>query len=291
MFKNRFCWLLLLLLPVVAVFGDTPTQLEQAVAQYEQIVADHPGTDEALEAQEKLVGLYVKEKMGAEAEAAYEKLITDYASHTGMAKAVDHVADAYREQKDYDKALEIYQYMVDTYPQAEHAIDSQMGVARIKILQKDYAGGQEAVDKLISDYGSSKEIAKAIDNVGDAYRDAGKYVKALELYNWVVTNGSDVERAIGSQASVVKIYIEMDEYDKAKAETDELISRFGSDSAMAKGIDNIADSYRKARKFGRARELYQWVVENQPEADHAMQSQVSAVKVCIAMGDDPNTET
>jgi len=56
MFKNRFCWLLLLLLPVAAVFADTPTQLEQAAAEYKQIVADHPDTNEALEAQRSLLG-------------------------------------------------------------------------------------------------------------------------------------------------------------------------------------------------------------------------------------------
>jgi len=114
--------------------------------------------------------------------------------------------------------------------------------------------------------------------------------EAVELYGWVVANGSDVERAIGSQASVVEIYIKTDEYDKAEVETAKLISRFGSDGAMAKAIDNIADGYRKARKYDKARELYRWVVENHPEADHAIQSQVSAVKVFIAMEDDPNAE-
>ena len=72
---------------------------------------------------------------------------------------------------------------------------------------------------------------------------------------------------------------------------EKLISRFGSNPATAKALDNIADGYRGAKKPGRARELYQWVVENQPEAEHAIESQVSTVKVCIAMGDDPNTET
>jgi len=51
--------------------GQVFAGFEEVVVEYKQIVADKPGTDEALNAQEKLVGLYVKEKMGAEAEAAY----------------------------------------------------------------------------------------------------------------------------------------------------------------------------------------------------------------------------
>jgi len=345
--------------------GQVFAGFEEAVAEYKQIVASKPGTDEALNAQEKLVGLYVKAKMGAEADAAYATMLGDFAGNAGLAEAVDHVADKYREIWNYRKALELCRYVVSHWPESEHAVQSQGGVVRLYIKLgdepnaaaamgelisrfgdrkgvasvvdevgdayrkvgeydralalyeevvaswpdsekavesqgsaarmymrlRDYAGASVAVGKLISDYGSSKEAAKAIDNVGDAYRDAGKYDKAAELYSWVVANGSDVERAIGSEASLARLYIKTDEYVKAQAETEKLISRFGSNSATAKAIDNIADGYRGAKKPEKARELYRWVVENQPEAKHAIQSQVSAVKVSIAMGDDANAET
>jgi hypothetical protein len=113
MFKNRYCCLLLLLLPVAALFGDNPTQLEQAAAaEYKQIVADHPGTDEALSAQEKLVGLYMKERMGAEVEAAYVVMLTDYEGNAGLAMAVDHVGDEYREIGDaYREEAVFYWYV------------------------------------------------------------------------------------------------------------------------------------------------------------------------------------
>ena len=80
--------------------------------EYRQIVASKPGTDEALNAQEKLVGLYVKEKMPAEAEAAYAVMLADFVGHPGLAKAVDHVADKYREIWNYRKALELCRYVV-----------------------------------------------------------------------------------------------------------------------------------------------------------------------------------
>jgi len=189
------------------------------------------------------------------------------------------------------KALALYEEVVASWPDSGKAVESQGSAARMYMRLRDYAAASAAVGKLISDYGSSKEAAKAIDNVGDAYRDAGKYDKAAELYSWVVANGSDVERAIGSEASLARLYIKTDEYVKAQAETDKLISRSGSNPAAAKAVDNIADGYRKAKKPEKARELYRWVVENQPEAEHAIQSQVSAVKVSIAMGDDANAET
>lgn len=96
--------------------------------EYRQIVASKPGTDEALNAQEKLVGLYVKEKMPAEAEAAYAVMLADFAGNAGLAKAVDHVADKYREIWNYHKALELCRYVVSRWPESEHAAQSQGGL-------------------------------------------------------------------------------------------------------------------------------------------------------------------
>ena len=347
--------------PAVGYGGDFAS-LE---LEYRRIVASKPGTDEALNAQEKLVRLYVKEKMPAEAEAAYAVMLADFAGNAGLAKAVDHVADKYREIWNYHKALELCRYVVSRWPESEHAAQSQGGVVRLYIKlgdepnataamneliskfgnrkgiggvvdeigdtyrdvgeyeralslyeqavaswpdseeavesqgsaarmymrMRDYAAASAAVEKLLGDYSESKGIAKVVDQVADEYRELKKYDKAMELYSWVVANSSDVERAIGSQASLVRLYIKKDEYVKAQAETEKLISRFGSNSATAKAIDNIADGYRKAKKLGRATELYRWVVENQAQTEHAIESQVSAVKAFIAMGDDPNTET
>jgi len=70
--------------------------------------------------------------------------------------------------------------MVDTYPQAEHAIDSQMGVARINLLRKDYAGAEEATDKLLGDFSQYKDFTKVVDQLADVYREAKKYESTLK---------------------------------------------------------------------------------------------------------------
>jgi len=128
---------LLVVVLAISVAGEVFGDFASEVVELQQIIASKAGTDEGLEAQEKLVGLYVKEKMSAEAEAAYAVMLADYAGNAGLAKAVDHVGDEYRDMGDYGKALELCRYVVWRWPEADHAVQSQGGVVKLYIRLED----------------------------------------------------------------------------------------------------------------------------------------------------------
>jgi len=251
------------------VFGDFGAE----VAELQQVIAENPGTDAGLEAQEKLVGLYVKEKKGPEAEAAYAVMLADYAGNAGLAKAVDHVGDEYRDAGDYGKALELCRYVVSRWPDAEHAAMSQGGVVKLYIRLGDEANAAAAMDELISKFGSRKDIAGVVDEIGDAYRDAEQYERALAKYEQVVASWPDSEQAMGSQASVVKLYMRLGDDANAVAAVEKLVGDYSASKGIADEVDGIGDAYREAKQYERALALYEEVVDSWPDSEQAMGTQ------------------
>jgi len=269
------------------VFAD----FEEDAAKCKQIVAAKPGTDEALKAQEKLVGLYVKQKMDAEAEAAYSAMLTDFAGNAGLAKAVDHVADAYRESGKYEKALELYKQVVNNWPGAEHALESQGAVARLYIKIGDEPNAVAAVEQLIGEFGDKKESADVVDSVADEYRDCKRYAEAMELYRRVAEMWPTSKQACGSLASVAALYIKAGDDANATTVTNNLIANFAANKGLGDAVHEIAYTYHhRVHDYEKARELYEWVVENRPSCKMAIRAQMGIAKIYVDLGDDPNAE-
>ena len=157
-----------------------------AGAIYKQMAADYSGTEAGLDAQEKLIELYIDQGKQAEADSAFEQMVADFAGLEGLAKAVDHVADRYRELRNYEKAREIYRYAVQTWPDAKHAADSQRAIALTSILLGDEPNGQAAIDVLLSRYASNPDIVEVVDHLADDMRELKRYKQARGLYQYVV---------------------------------------------------------------------------------------------------------
>jgi len=284
----------LLLLLAGCVLLDSAGQVfagfEEAVAECKQIVASKPGTDEALGAQEKLVGLYVKAKMGAEAEAAYAAMLADFAGNAGLAEAVDHVSDEYREIGDYGKALELCRYVVSCWPDAEHAVQSQGGVVRLYIKLGDEPNAAAAMGELISRFGDRKGIAGVVDEIGDAYREAENYEKAREIYEYIVNTWPGAEHAVDSMRGVVRTSILLGDDGYIDTSVTRLLSDFGDNPEIAETLDHLADDFRESRRYAKARELYQYAVDHWPGAEHAVESLGGVIRTSILAGDDANAE-
>jgi len=251
-------------------------QYDQAEAIYKQILKDYPGTDDALEAQKLLTISHIHRGSRDEAELALQELLAKFSENEHIAKTVDDIADEYRESKDYDKARQLYQHVVGNWPDADYAPESQRGLILLDILAGDEGAAQTDIDKLLTEFSGRKDIAKVAAHVADDYRDLGKYESALELYRYVVETWPDSEYAMGSVVSIAGLNIELGNETAAQAALDKLIADF--------------HTYRDCRKYDKAKELYKYVADTWPQAEHALDSQTSLAKLYIRLGDDPNTQ-
>ena len=131
--KTSFIPVIPLLVLVIAGQGCTPMsakfqraqthqekgQYEQPEQIYKQIIRDHPGTEDAFQAQKNLAILYVAWDKQPQAQATLQEFFSEYEAIT---TAVTHVADACRKLEKHEKACEIYHYVVDNWPKDKHAM-------------------------------------------------------------------------------------------------------------------------------------------------------------------------
>ncbi len=291
------CTCLLMLTPML-IQADTTQQLEQAEELidaekfdeaegiYKAVIAGK-GPD-ALLAQEKLIYLYIQQNKQDDAETAYGQLLADFSDNPGLLKAIDHVADDWREFEDFAKAREVYQYIVNTWPDAEDTVDSQRGVVLTSLLLGDYDYANESLDKLIKDYGDHRDIGKNIDFLAGEFRSIGKYAKARELYLYVVENHPQSEEAVSSLGGAIRTSFLLGDDPNAEALTQQLLSQYADNEDLPGVYDEVADEYRLARQFAKARDLYRYAVAAWPGTDRAIETRKSVVLCSIALDDEPN---
>jgi len=265
-------------------------QYQQAEAIYLQIIADHPGSDDALEAQKQLTILHIKQDNQPQAEAAFQKLLADFYLHNDIAKAVNKVADHYGWSGKYEKAKQLYQYVVGNWPQADYAIWSQKSLAASNMRLGDDPNADAAVEKLLTDFSRHKQIANAVNMLADECTTLKRYDKARELYQYVADYYPENELAIWAQQGVSISSIKLGDFAAARQAVEKLLTDFSEHNNIAKAVNKVADHYRWSKRYEKARLLYQYVVDNWPGADYAIWSQKSLVISYIQFVDDPNAD-
>lgn len=260
-------------------------QYEQAEEIYQQIVTDHPGSDYAFQAQKNLTILYVAWDKQPEAEAALQELIGSFSEHETIATAVTHVADAYRKLEKHQKACEIYGYVVGNWPGDEHGMWSQMGlvISSINLGNDDVA--ETALEKLLTEYSGYEHISRTVCLVADTYRRLENDRDARELYQYALGNWPNGEFALWSQMGLAISNIRLGDYDAAGPAADKLRADFSEDERIPIAVCMVADEYRKFNKHEKAREHYQYVVSNWPDAEHALWSQMGLAISNIRLDD------
>jgi len=285
-----------------ACFADAAAQLEQAETyknneQYEQaeaiyktVVTDYAGSDYALEAQKNLAILYIDWGKGPQAQAACERLITDFSSHPALPGALYQVANQYQILQRHEQALELYQYIVDNCPESDRAVPSQMDVVISNLELGNDAEAQAATDKLIADFAGHPALPEALYGVADKYQDSQRHEQAIELFQYLADTWPESDGALPAQMDVVMSNLELGNDAEAEAALDKLIADFAAHPDLPDVLYHLANEYQGRQRHEQARQLYQYIADNRPKSDMAVQAQMDVVISNIALGDDPNAQ-
>jgi tetratricopeptide (TPR) repeat protein len=259
-------------------------QYTQAEEIYQQIVTDYPDTDHSFQAQKNLVILYVAWDKQPQAETAFQQLLTSFSGHSGIAQAVHDIAYQHRLLRKYEKANQLDQQVVDNWPQNDYAVLAQMDLAKYYV-DRGNAVAEATVDKLFADFADNPLIARAIHDVAQHYRWLGKYQKANELYQHVIDNWPYTEYAMWSKVDLIKSNLALENDDAAEAAVDKLLANFADNLLIAQAVHDIAYQHRFLRKYEKANQLDQHVIDNWPESDYAVLAQMDIAKYYVDRGD------
>jgi tetratricopeptide (TPR) repeat protein len=266
-------------------------QYEKAEAIYQQIVTSFPGSDDALEAQKQLTLLYITTDSPQQADAAFDGLTTGFAEHDDIAKAIYQIAqDGYHRAKKYDKAVEIHQYNVEHFTSDMYAMWSQVGIANSYISRgKDNATVDAAIDKLLGIFSEQPTLPTEIWKMANRCDRNGRPERALELHRYNVDYYPEDKYALWSQVQIIKSCIsDADETAAADAATNKLISVFSAQPTLPTEIWKIANRFDGLERIEKAIELHKYNVDNFPNDENAMLSQIYIVYSCIGNVKDGN---
>jgi len=261
---------------------------ERACEVYRDAIAAWPQDEHAMWSQMGLTISYASLGNNAAAQSAFALLRSQYTGQKHISRAVCLVGDHYRKLQNHKRACELYEDVLANWPDAEFALWSRMGLAISRIRQRDGAAAKAAVERLRADFPQDERIPVAMCMAADEYRAVGQYEEACELYQRVVSSYPQAEHALWSQMNLAVSNIRLGRYDSAKAGADKLLADFSQDERLPLAGRTLGDEYRQKGKYAEAFELYENIVENQPDTKEALWSQMNLALSKIGLPDDAN---
>jgi tetratricopeptide (TPR) repeat protein len=168
---------------------------DQAEAIYEQIVADSPGSADAVRARGRLASLYLVWGKQPQADGAYQQLLAKFSQHSVLPEALYEIARAYERREEYERAGELYQQVAQQSVGSEYIDKGQLRAAKVNVLwlveSANDTAAQAAMAQLIADFNdhnfvNPEEFPDAIYDIAKECQRAERYSQALSLYQHIL---------------------------------------------------------------------------------------------------------
>lgn len=263
---------------------------EEAEATYKKVATDFAGTDYALEAQKQLVMLYISMGKSSEADSALQELLVEFSTNEKLIKAVYDIAEDYRISEKHAKANQLYQYAMDNWPGHKFSMWSQMGVAKSSISLGDEAAAQAAIDQLVASFSGQERIVEGVFAIAEYYKEFNKYERTAELCQYILDTWPEDWLAMWSQQSLTLSNIHLGNIEAAETAIDGLLANFYDSPRVEEGVYEIAHTYKQFGRYERAKELYEYTLNNWPDATHTRWTQIGLAQTNIVLGEKEAAE-
>ncbi len=188
----------------------------------------------------------------------------------------------------YQQAEQICQSILGKHSGTDDAFEAQKKLA---ILYIAWGKGQQAtaaVDALKTDFSDNVHITEAVHDIGQQYRQFQQYNQAAQLYQYVIDSNSGCEYAIWAQMDIAISNIFLGDGKAADAAVEKLLTDYSGDERIAEAVYGVANQYRGFQKYEKADQLYQHIITNWPQSEHAKWAQMALVMSNVIAG---NAET
>ncbi|MHC4498793.1 MAG: tetratricopeptide repeat protein [Planctomycetota bacterium] len=241
-----------------------------ALAVYERVAENWPGTDEAIDSQTNTAKLYISLGDDPNAEAAIGELLKDFDEHNLIIRSIQDVAKSWAEARRYEKAAELYRYIVKHWAGSKWALEAQKRLARMYIQIGDYEKADAAAAKLIESFSNAEGIAAAIEDVADMYQMVGSQAKSYPLHRYVLEHWPEHERAIWCQMKAIMSQLRLSDLAKAEEELGNLLTDFAGHKELGPAVHEVVEEYRDTGAHEEGRELFAYLLENWDETPDTM---------------------
>ncbi len=159
------------------------------------------------------------------------------------------------------RAEAIYNSIVQNSPGTDSALQGQTKLVALYIVADRSSDEQAGLAKLKTDFAGNPELASSLYAIGLRYKAVWRTEDANSINSEILRDypGSyPAEKAVidNSKDKILR-FIDSGKYAQAQSDTEQMISDFGSGSALGAALYNIAREYKERWKYDEAKAVYQ----------------------------------
>ncbi|MBE9531366.1 MAG: tetratricopeptide repeat protein [Proteobacteria bacterium] len=180
---------------------------------------------------------------------------------------------------EYIEAITTHTRVLKKYPDTELAPQSLFKIAHIYYHYLDNIKmAMKTYDELAFLYPESATLMDAAMERGEIYSTLGKHWKAVEEYEWLLTNGAPKENN-RYQYLIAMEYFKMNDFKQARIEFAEIKDTDNEAGLAPEILFRIATSYYLEKNLTKSLEAYKEVIRKFPKDKLAFQSSINIAQV------------
>lgn len=168
-------------------------------------------------------------------------------------------ASAFQWKNDPGRALAIYGRLQADYPEDLRQMNIQAAVAKAYLEMGAVEQANRAADELLAKYAEHKDFAKAVNELGKAFRKNKQYAKALELQKFVLSMELSPEQMLAAMAELTAGLIFYQDFAQASAAEEVLLRDCAGQKGLASALNAIAQAWEQVGQYDKALDLYAYV--------------------------------
>ena len=184
------------------------------------------------------------------------------------------------------QAEQRYLDIIRQHPGTSYALTAEKSLATLYLNQQDTASAMESVQRLLADFSGNEKLPHAVHYIVKESNKSGKCETIRAICQGLLDQSPQSAGALWLQMGVALSSSYLGDDEALDAAVQNLAVNFPSDRRGAEAFGQIAWSYHKQKKYQRAIELYQYVVDNRPGDDRAIFSQRGLVYVHLSLDDE-----
>ncbi len=213
-----------------------------------------------------------KEKDYVGAVFYFSELKDDFPDSEYIDKALYYLGMSYYELGLFNDAIYNFEELTIDYPESEYTDDALFKLGDTYYAWGNYDKAIYYYKKLIEEFPESKYLEKAMYSLAKSYMDTGDEEDALDALNAFVDKFPESEYADDATYFIGYIYYKKGEYRDAIAIWEKIPEEYSigtwpdGSPILASVYFYLGEAYRKLEEFDKAKEYYEDVIKEFPDA-------------------------
>ena len=257
---------------------------DEAIAAYNQLVADFPESPLRPQALFAKGAIYFQQNDYARAIAEYQSVIDGFPGSPLAPKAQYGIGDALYNQGKLSEATAAYRAVLDRYPDSPFVVDALSGVQFALTAQ----GEEHQLDEVVRQYADQNPDASVLGDL--RFRQAeGKYQsgnlrESIADFQQFIRSGGDASLLAAANLYIGRAYVERGEPGQAETYLRRVIDRYPNATVRPEAASRLGTLYLDAERYDEALTLFRSLGDEAATTEAGADARLGEAEALLGLG-------